>query len=1229
MQAISKKCLIKNKYIHGITLIALIITILVVIIISTSVIIILVKNNSIQDAEKIKFLDQIQSYETELDEYINSQELNDVRQYDSNNLNADANSITYNQNIDTSHNISDIINSLKNSDDIDNYEVQNGKLVYLGQDKQKIAWISDNINNNNIITSKIDNSNDDNGNDNDTEKNNEGSITVNISAPSNEENNTNLVEKYTLDILSKNDIKSIDLKSNIEVIDKNKSKQNVDIQIKEDNGNNIELRHKSYEILVNTNTLSNGEFTLILKSGAIGDINNNQNFEATSKRIFKIEKQSTLSMPEIAIDNQNIVNKDIVTIYTSQYGATILYSIGTNSNWQIYYQPFVVTQNTTIYSKIVYSDFTSDITSKKIDNIDNILPEVVIDKPSNEFVSDISEQVTYLISCYDIHLDKINVSDEYIQLIKTDTADAKYEITKVQDSNNKYIIKLYDISGNGKVYINIKSGFLVDIAKNESVEIKSFPISVNNNQLSLPDISINNSSWTNQNDKVIITYPSSSISNLYSIDGSNWLKYTDKIEISSNTTIYAKAQDKYGNSSASTLNISNIDKEEPSISLDKSFGTYQNNIKLNAILNDNLSGINYDLSGYIIDTQNSKDGNNLQGEWNKFNSDKTIEINDSGNWYIWIKAIDNAGNQKIFVSDLYKIQKNDGITITNPTNLYVKSWNSVDYIVNYDMNIYKNINLDSSYVNIISSGNAKFNVNVYNSGTNTRIIRFSNFVGDGKVNFNILKNSAIKIDGSSAEEISGFSTLIVDNTSPTINVIGPDKNIINSYGVAKYEIHFNDANLNSINLTSDNLQINKTGDISYNVKIYGDNDIKYIEFSNVTGNGNISFSIPYGVAKDISGNVSDYYNNVASFEIDNTNPIVNISKPNVTSVNSSESVIYDVYASDKNMSSFELDKNDIILYKAEEGNVDISIKDTNDIYHKQVILSNMTGNGNISIAIKNGVATDKSNNKSATTDMSESVAVDNIAPNIKISGPDIAYANSSNIVKYIVTYSDDDFKEAMLTSQTIKLNSTGTANAEVNVYQNGSNNEYIIMLYNIIGDGTLNVTIPPNTAIDKAGNYVNTTINSDNVIIDNTAPSINITTNKTVAYTKDNVIFTIEYKDENFDKTNLTADNLIINEYTGKLYYELNIKKDKNFQYIEFNNISGNGSLSISIPYGIAKDKASNVTQYITSQNVEVFETINTNSFKLKTSNSIYESKIQSDYYIKNIELISNLYNNL
>ena len=1194
----------KNKYKNGITLIALIITLLIILIISISVITILTKNNSIENAEKTKFLNNLQSYETQLEQYINTQELNDIRQYDSTKLNADATSIMYDQTVDTSHNISDIISSFKDSDSINSYKIQNGKLVYIGQNEQKMSWINQNINNSNVSS--------------DNSKNNQlQNIIVNISNPSISTIKTNITEKYTLDISSRIDISILDIQPNLEIKDKNNNKQNVSVQIQEDISNKDDLKHKSYVIIVDTNTLSSGEFNLVLRKGAIKDIKNNQNEETASKTTFKIQKQTNLPEPEISIDNEKITNQVIVSIYTNKYGSTILYSINDKSNWQIYTQPFVITKNTTIYAKIVYQDFASDIVSKKIENIDNILPEVVVGNPSKNFINSLTDEVTYLISCYDLNLDKININNnDYIQLEKTNTADADYEISKVQNSNNKYLIRLYNISGNGKINIDIKKGFLVDLAKNKSNEVKSLTINVDNSTLNSPAISSDKTYWTNQDDVIVITYPTRSISNLYSLDGINWNKYTGSVKVKDNITIYAKAEDTFQNTSFSTYIVSNIDKQKPTVILDKNSDTYQDSVNINISLNDELSGIDYSSCGYVIDTQNKVIP---QNGWNKFNSNHNIVLNNAGDWYIWIKVIDNAGNKYIYVSDAYKIQKNEGIIIKNPNNIYVKSWNSVEYVVTYDLSKYKNVVLDNSYINMNKSNTAKCDINVYSTGENIRVIRLSNFVGDGNIEFNILRNSAKNINGSGITEINGFSKLVVDNTSPNINVIGPDTNIVNNMGTVKYEVNFEDLNLDKIDLTADNLQVYKTGVIGYNTKVYGDNDIKYIEFTNITGNGNVSFTIPYGIAKDKAGNVSNYYSNIKEFEVDNTKPVVSISKPNLSVANNKSNVVYDVYATDKNLSKFNIIQNDIILYKSSSNiNADINIKDTSDIGHKQIILDNISGNGNIAIAIKNNVASDKANNLSEATDLSNMVEVDNVVPEVKISGPDIFYANSSNIVKYTVKYSDDNFKEAMLNVQNIVLNKTNDANASIYVYQNGSNSEYVVMLYNITGNGKLSITIPDKTGIDKAGNYSDKIITSNDVIIDNISPNIKVSVNKTTAYTSDNIIFTVEYKDENFDISNLNIYNIIVNKYIGMVYYELNIINDKNIQYIEFNNISGEGSLSISIPYGIAKDKASNVTSYYgPSQNVKIIKSVNANNINLNMN------LISNNIIGKNIDLNS------
>ncbi len=125
----------------GISLIVLVITILVIIILTGALILNLVNNNPILQVEKATFLNDIRSFQNELSLYIVEQFSDSLGQYDSNLLQADDISVTYNTKVNNNITIKDLIKSLGKTDKYNGkLMVINGELVFGGSNTNEIEW---------------------------------------------------------------------------------------------------------------------------------------------------------------------------------------------------------------------------------------------------------------------------------------------------------------------------------------------------------------------------------------------------------------------------------------------------------------------------------------------------------------------------------------------------------------------------------------------------------------------------------------------------------------------------------------------------------------------------------------------------------------------------------------------------------------------------------------------------------------------------------------------------------------------------------------------------------------------------------------------------------------------------------------------------------------------------------------------------------------------------------
>lgn len=114
----------------GISLVVLMISIVVVVILSVATIVVINKNNPIDEANESVFKTNVDLYVSELNEYKASLIYSDEGDILSQSLNA---------NSSTNPSIKDIITSMKD-EDVKDFEIVDGKLSYIGTDKNKIEW---------------------------------------------------------------------------------------------------------------------------------------------------------------------------------------------------------------------------------------------------------------------------------------------------------------------------------------------------------------------------------------------------------------------------------------------------------------------------------------------------------------------------------------------------------------------------------------------------------------------------------------------------------------------------------------------------------------------------------------------------------------------------------------------------------------------------------------------------------------------------------------------------------------------------------------------------------------------------------------------------------------------------------------------------------------------------------------------------------------------------------
>lgn len=158
----------------------------------------------------------------------------------------------------------------------------------------------------------------------------------------------------------------------------------------------------------------------------------------------------------------------------------------------------------------------------------------------------------------------------------------------------------------------------------------------------------------------------------------------------------------------------------------------------------------------------------------------------------------------------------------------------------------------------------------------------------------------------------------------------------------------------------------------------------------------------------------------------------------------------------------------------------------------------------------------------------QTFTLDNAAPTTVIGVPS-ATATASTDIAYTVTYTDAD--NVTLVAADIVLNKTGTADATVSVTGSDAVTRTVTLM-DITGDGTLGITVPAETAVDAVGNLAEAGGTSSTVNVDNTLPTVMMTTptNSPNAFP---ITVTFSEIVTDFVEAEITATNAIVSEFEG------------------------------------------------------------------------------------------------
>lgn len=757
-------------------------------------------------------------------------------------------------------------------------------------------------------------------------------------------------------------------------------------------------------------------------------------------------------------------------------------------------------------------------------------------------------------------------------------------------SNNNYTIKT-NVSDNGKYYLFVLDGkgnktvreIVVNVIDKTSPELSSERKTIKNNvtlyeisakdegdkdgekeysPIGLKDYAIYIEEEKDQEkewkefDKVDSKYP---------------IEATVKETIECNGKWYVEVRDVYGNTAIKEFEVTGLkDIEAPKIS----FGGVTNK-EVTVNIKDGFSGI----KTADIEYAWSKDSEKAPttgytkvaleiGKNTKKVSFKADASKLTGEYYLWIKINnleDNEGNKNkegTVKSDKY-IFDNTKPTIATKTAESIIGKNGDTK--NYEITFSEDVEIVSGKeLKITNTNDAKITATIKQKNPENKkewIIEIKIGEGNGTASITIPKDMFKDSAGNTLESDVILGNIItIDNIKPTNNgdvVVEPK--VINSTKTIKYEIDFgkkinvDNTKIQAIKIENETqAKINST--VIPTIKTEGTKctiEVSVIPENEVSGEAILV--LPAGTFVDEAGNKSEELK-ISGLKVDTKKPV--ITEQNLVSedkyVNKEQKVIYTI----KTDKATTLNENITVQLKGEKITGEAKVVKGEDNKTWSIEISNITGDGEAQVIIPEGLFEDSLGNKIKETELTKVIKVDNTAPTISISEPQLSENKES--AKFKVTATDTG---SAIDSYIITTNETLT------VYDKWEAITAEGIEREVKANGIYYVFVK-----DKAGNIAKAQTKIE-TIEDKTAPVATITGPDKEYANKETEIKYIVTLSERATKDETIEPKI----KEDGIQAEIQMKQKSNEVWeITVSKISGNGSATLVLPEGMFADDAKN-----------------------------------------------------
>lgn len=232
-----------------------------------------------------------------------------------------------------------------------------------------------------------------------------------------------------------------------------------------------------------------------------------------------------------------------------------------------------------------------------------------------------------------------------------------------------------------------------------------------------------------------------------------------------------------------------------------------------------------------------------------------------------------------------------------------------------------------------------------------------------------------------------------------------------------------------------------------------------------------------------------------------------------------------------------------------------------------VSINNVTGNGWLTVWVDAEVCIDLLGNSNSVLS-AVSNQIDTVRPACTIARVGASPTNAT-VVRFSVSFNESVGGFGL---SGITLTNTGAVSGQLTDLA-GSGAAYTVDVSNVSGDGEIGIQVGTSNAWDLAGNG-NKAGAQTNYVIDQTAPTVSVSSPSSTLTSTNPVSYTITYLGA--DLVSLTTDDVSLNQ-TGTATGTVAVTgSGSSNRTVTISSLTGDGTLGITLPAGTARDSAGN-----------------------------------------------------